>query len=346
MTAITTATGRYVWGDLFKSVPVTDDKGVPKLGKDGLPMVEFNCFVAFNKTDPAWLAFKRELKALDAAAFPQYHVLDPATGAQMVKPGVAFADKIDDGDGLNKKGEPRAAPGNGYAGCDVLRFTTQYAPTVFGWNGSAWAQIVDPAAIKLGDYIQVSGDTKANTGASPGMYRNFDKVALYGAGERVIPKSGGLSAAEAFKAPPSAPTVAAGVALAPPQAGVPVAPPAPAAPAAPPAPVAAGPVMTAKANGASYESLVAAGWTDALLVEHGMMAPPAIVTPPAAPAVPVGSYTAHLAPPPAPAAPAAPPAPVAAGPVMTAKANGASYESLVAAGWTDALLVEHGMMTA
>ena len=31
---------------------------------------------------------------------------------------------------------------------------------------------------------------------------------------------------------------------------------------------------------------------------------------------------------------------------MTAKAAGATYEAMIGAGWTDALLVQHGMMTA
>jgi hypothetical protein len=31
--------------------------------------------------------------------------------------------------------------------------------------------------------------------------------------------------------------------------------------------------MTALVNGATYEQMIAAGWTDALLVQHGMMLP-------------------------------------------------------------------------
>lgn len=50
------------------------------------------------------------------------------------------------------------------------------------------------------------------------------------------------------------------------------------APLAPPAPPAkpAGPVytMTAKANGVTREAYLAAGWTDELLIQHGMMLPP------------------------------------------------------------------------
>lgn len=65
-------------------------------------------------------------------------------------------------------------------------------------------------------------------------------------------------------------------------------------------------------------------------------------TPPPAP-----QQAAYTPPPPVPAAPPAPPAPPApAARIMTAAANGASYESMIAAGWTDALLLQHGMMIA
>jgi len=31
--------------------------------------------------------------------------------------------------------------------------------------------------------------------------------------------------------------------------------------------------MTAAANGATYDAMIAQGWTDALLIQHGMMLP-------------------------------------------------------------------------
>lgn len=115
--------------------------------------------------------------------------------------------------------------------------------------------------------------------------------------------------------------------------------------------------MLPAANGASYESLIAAGWTDATLVQHGMMqAPaPAVAAPPLAP---VGSVPTPAAPAPIVAAPpalpvtpnpailAVPAAPAAPARVMLPAANGATYEQLIAAGWTDAQLVQHGMMAA
>ena len=56
----------------------------------------------------------------------------------------------------------------------------------------------------------------------------------------------------------------------------------------------------------------------------------------------VGTAPVGVAPAPMMAPPAAPPAaPVR---TMTPKAAGATYEAMIAAGWTDALLIEHGMM--
>lgn len=70
-------------------------------------------------------------------------------------------------------------------------------------------------------------------------------------------------------------------------------------------------------------------------------AAPAFV-PPATPATPAAAAPAFVPP------PAAAPAPVVAAPVkqLTAKANGASYQSYIDAGWTDETLVEHGYMDA
>lgn len=64
---------------------------------------------------------------------------------------------------------------------------------------------------------------------------------------------------------------------------------------------------------------------------------PGYSAPPAAPAMPSA---------PVPPAPPAAPVPAAApAKVMTAKANGATYESFITNGWTDVMLVEHGYMT-
>lgn len=76
----------------------------------------------------------------------------------------------------------------------------------------------------------------------------------------------------------------------------------------------------------TYDAHRAAGWTDAQLHANGMVdAGPAAPVAPAAP-------------------PAAPPAPP--GRTMLPAAGGATYEAMIAAGWTDATLVAQGMMAA
>lgn len=81
--------------------------------------------------------------------------------------------------------------------------------------------------------------------------------------------------------------------------------------------------------------------------------PPAVGMAAPAPAVPgITANTPGVVPnagfmtvPGVPVAPAAPPAPAAPVRTMTALANGATYEAMLANGWTDALLIQHGYMT-
>ena len=166
--------------------------------------------------------------------------------------------------------------------------------------------------MKLGYFVQVYGNVDGNGDLQkPGVYLNHDVVSLQGYGPEIsfgpdiesigFGASGtvpGMSTAPVgMTAPPpvtaSAPVAPVNTAPPPPVQTVVV----PAAPAAikpvvnvaphppilmtpgvaPPPPVAAAPpprpahVMLPAANGATYEALIAAGWTDALLVQHGMM---------------------------------------------------------------------------
>ena len=90
------------------------------------------------------------------------------------------------------------------------------------------------------------------------------------------------------------------------------------------------------------------GFGQAPLPAGATTTPPAAFTPPAqfapvaaAPAPMPTPNPAFLQPP----VPGAPPvAPVAPARVMLPPAQGATYEAMIAAGWTDALLVAHGMM--
>lgn len=94
--------------------------------------------------------------------------------------------------------------------------------------------------------------------------------------------------------------------------------------------------MTAAAKGVPYESYIASGWDDATLIANGMMLPPAaapVAAPPPAGAAPPPPYTGFME------TPAGPPVRI-----MLPKAGGVPYDSYIAQGWTDAQLVQHGMM--
>lgn len=85
--------------------------------------------------------------------------------------------------------------------------------------------------------------------------------------------------------------------------------------------------MTALAGAYTREQYLQQGYTDDMLIAQGLMTKSA---PPPNPA-----FTA--VPPPPPAAPA--------GPRMTALANGATYDQMRGAGWSDDQLIAAGMMT-
>jgi hypothetical protein len=338
-TPYTSPTGRLVWGDPFTAQKVIDDiTKQPKRDAAGQEIYEYAFGVAYAKNDPLWPAFFKLLKDADRAAWPQYHDVNG-----QVLNGVKFADKITDGDGFNTKGKKRASPGNGYEGHWVVKYGSRFAPAIHFWDGRQWVQMTDPKMLKCGDYIQVNGTTASNNSQqSPGMYRNASMVALYRQGVEIVK---GPDANEAFGAPPPgtqppAPPSAPGPM---PQAGPPPAPAAP--PPTPPAPpVQSTPIMLASANGIPYEQWRAQGWTDEQLIAAGHMAAPVAVTPPAPPPAPAAAPPPPAAPPPAPAAP--PPTPPAPVRTMLPAAAGQTYEAMLSAGWTDALLIQHGMMAA
>ena len=151
-------------------------------------------------------------------------------------------------------------------------------------------------------------------------------------------------------------------------------PPPPPAPTAPPS---GGPVytMTASANGSTREAMLAIGWTDEALIAAGYMTvqAPAVAPPPPIGVVPPPPGTAHTqgaaassgAPLPpganggATQSPSNPPPPpyggyMAAGGTapppsvpqyrMTEAAQGQTREAMLGAGWSDAMLIQNGMM--
>lgn len=325
----TSPVGRLVQGDLDE--PQTKDaQGNPRVVKTGpnagQPNPQFFIAVAFAKTDPAWPAFWATLVQKAAEDFPNLFPGGPS--APCVHPQFAF--KVIDGDGLDSNGKSNATK-EGFAGHFVVRFASSYPPRLFyAGRYAPHEQIQEKHAIKRGYFVRVNGTVEGNANPQrPGIYVNLDMVELSAYGPEIV---SGPDATEAFSGGPGAlPQGASPTPLTPPAApGAPAAP-APLPPAAPPAPVA--------------PPLPAAG-----------LPVPASAAPPVQPyagymgnaALPPGPGAGGAAPPaasPAPLPVPAPSAPIASpSNVMFPAANGATYEAMIAAGWTDETLRAHGMM--
>lgn len=296
----TTPVGRLLMGSLYKPQD-KDADGKPLVIKSGpnagQPKVQFFFAVGIPKgAEQHWAQTEWGAKiwATGHAAFPK----------EAQSPH--FAWKIVDGDSQvpNKKGT-KPCERTGYPGHWVLSFTSGYAPKIYNEDGSK--MIVEPDAVKLGYYVQVNGDVDGNGSTqNPGIFLNHNMVALSAYGEEIV-------------VGPDATTVGFGQSPLP--AGAMATPPAGFNPQVPPA--AAAPMPT-----------------------PATMPTPAAMPPAAMPAPNPAFLQVPGAAPGVPAVPLAPP--VAAAPVrqMTAKAAGASYETFIAQGWTDALLVQHGYMVS
>lgn len=282
--AFTTPVGRAVGGDPYKMTQGKDSKtGLPKLKTDGSPMMSSYLALAIPKGDPAWPAFKAMCDGEATKAWPNGQAQHPQ-----------FASKIEDGDSTipNKKGK-RNCDREGFPGHWIVKLGSGFAPEVFVWLTAAEAtaqQRVAPGTaaidnwypsasgeVKIGDYVSVAGSIDSNKSAdSPGMYMNLNKIALERVGEAI---SVGVDAATAFgtrgpgNAAPAAstPTPAATTPPSPTAGGTDAPPPPHTTYMDPPAPP-TGPVLAAKANGASYQSFIDKGWTDDTLRQHGYLA--------------------------------------------------------------------------
>lgn len=298
----TSPIGRLVQGDAFEMQTKDADGNlrVYKSGPDiGKPNPQLFMALAFAKNDPAWPAFERIILGAAAASWPTFF---PA-GALL--PGVKFATKIVDGDGYDTKGKANATK-EGHAGHWVVRFTSGYAAKAYrqtnpGVTPPVYVELQptdkdengQPVA-KRGYYYRIAGSIKSNASQQqPGMHVNIGLIELVGRGPEIV---SGPDAATAFGGqavvalPPGAQPLGAGLALPGAPAAAPPLPPgpvtalaAPVAPIAPPpvqpppydgyraAAAPAGPVMLPAAQGATYEAMLTAGWTDATLIQHGMM---------------------------------------------------------------------------
>lgn len=302
---LTTPVGRIVGGSIYEP-NTTDAEGKPlvyKTGPDmGKPRVDYYIAVAVPKGgEKHWAetSWGQKIWAFGHQAFPQ------------VAQSPTFAWKITDGDSTipNRKGR-RPCDQVGHAGHWILKFSGGYAPTVWIQENGKFVQVTTPGYVKPGYFVEMQFNVKSNGSSSqPGIHLNHVQLCFRGYGTEITfgpdVESAGFGAAPlpagatmtppasaaplpaapavpgvpaAPVAPPSAPPAAPAVPVTPnPQfAGIPAVPgvPLPSAPPAPPAAPPAAPArqMTALAT-ASYQDYISAGWTDALLIAHGMMTP-------------------------------------------------------------------------
>ena len=280
-TNFTTPVGRMVMGSLYKP-QTTDAEGKPLTIKSGpnagQAKVQYFFALAIPKTgEQHWsqTPWGASIWKVGHEAFPQGQADAPS-----------FAWKIVDGDSAvpNRTGK-KPCDREGYPGNWVLSFSSGFAPKIYNKDGTA--PIIEPDAVKLGYFIQVNGDVEGNGSAQqPGVYLNHSMVALsaYGpeisigpdastAGFGTAPlPAGAMATPPASFAPPVTPASFTPPVPAPSAPVAPMIPPNPAFLAVPPTPPAPAHVMLVPAGGATYEQMIAAGWTDALLVANGMMA--------------------------------------------------------------------------
>jgi hypothetical protein len=289
-----TPVGRLVQGSLYEPT-TTDAEGNPLTVKNGpnagQPRVEYFFSLAIRKgTEQHWMHTEWGAKIYQTAqqAFPNGQAQSPA-----------FAWKVTDGDSQvpNRKGR-KPCDREGFAGHWVLSFKAGFAPQTFSKVTGQLIELPQKDAINLGDYIQVYGSISGNNSQQqPGIFLNHKFVALMGYGERIISGPDPESVGFGGPLPPGAspvplagigvniadtnvPLVAAVPSIQPVTPQQPVPPPypqiltPPAVPAMPPiTPPQPVRKLTAKAAGFTYEQLVAEGWNDQLLIQHGYMEP-------------------------------------------------------------------------
>ena len=320
---ITTPVGRLVGGSLYEP-ETTDYDGKPLVGKDKVtPRQNFSFGVAIPKTPGQHWAnepWGAPIWALAHRAFPNGETQHPA-----------FAWKITDGDSqIPNKRNRKPCEREGFPGHWVMWFSGGFAPKIYNADGSQ--QILEKDAIKPGYYVQVFGNVTDNKPSqSPGIYINHVYVALsaYGPEISIGPDVSAAGFGQNVALPP-------GASATPPAGSF-----APAAPAVPGAPAAPAGYPVPPAAPAGYPAPPAAYAPPPAAPVAG--APAGYPVPPVAPVV-VPPNPAILNVPAVPAVPVAPAAPVAPVRQLTAAANGATYEQLIASGWNDAMLIANGLM--
>jgi hypothetical protein len=198
-----------------------------------------------------------------------------------------FAWKIIDGDSTEQSTKGyRWCDKQGYAGHWILNISSAFPVSI--WNETADYQLNEKDLIQPGDYIEACIVVKGNgsMNVNSGIYLNHKAVCFIGHGERIVlvsdPKTLGLGKAkmptDAFLPNKTDETITHAQSvekmdLMPKREVVPhetiLMPPKPTSP--PKAPQQQLHRMTEKAKGYSYEDMIANGWSDTQLIEHGMM---------------------------------------------------------------------------
>lgn len=319
---ITSPVGRIVMGSLYDP-STTDAEGKPLVVKTGpnagQPRVNYFFALAIPKgaeTHWAHTPWGQQIWNVGNQAFPN--------AAQ----SPAFAWKIEDGDSQipNKKGR-KPCENEGWKGHWVLKFSGGFAPKVYQQEGAGYVQVMQKDFCKPGYFVEVAGSVDGNGSQSqPGVYINHSMVCFRAYGPEI--SFGPDVASAGFGAAP----LPAGASMTPPAGAIPM-PQAPQMPGVPGAPLA--PVNVAYAQPAGVPQVPG--------VPAGSYATPVSPSSPI-PVMPAPGFVQM--PPPAPAPMAPPPAPAIPVRQMTAAAQGVTYEAYVAAGWSDAQLVQNGLMLA
>ena len=343
---ITSPVGRIVMGSLYDP-STTDAEGKPLVVKTGpnagQPRVNYFFALAIPKgAEPHWAhtPWGQQIWNVGNQAFPN--------AAQ----SPAFAWKIEDGDSQipNKKGR-KPCDNEGWRGHWILKFSGGFAPKVYQQEGAGYVQVMQKSFCKPGYFVEVAFSVEGNGSQSqPGVYLNHSMVCFRAYGQEIT--FGPDVASAGFGAAP----LPAGASMTPPAGAIPM-PQAPAAaPALPGAPAGYAPppvpgMMPQAPAAAPAGYAPPPGLPQVPGVAPTPLAPAGSVPMPYAPApgapapIPVTPNPGFVqVPPPAPMAP--PPAPAAPVRQMTAAAQGIPYESYIQQGWTDAMLVQNGLMLA
>ena len=349
---ITSPVGRIVMGSLYDP-STTDAEGKPLVVKTGpnagQPRVNYFFALAIPKQgEPHWAhtPWGQKIWSVGNQAFP--------TAAQ----SPAFAWKIEDGDSQipNKRGR-KPCDNEGWPGHWILKFSGGFAPKIYQQEGAGYVQIMQKDFVKPGFFVEVAFGVEGNGSQSqPGVYLNHSMVCFRAYGQEIV-FGPDVNAAGFGQSP-----LPAGASMTPPAGAIPM-PQAPAAvpsvpgvpvpgqalgyapaPAAMPAPTAYAPPAVPGAPGVANGLPQVPGVAPLPLPPAGSVPMPSAPVPGAPAPIPVTPNPGFVqVPPPAPVLMAPPAAPVRQ---MTPAAQGIPYESYVAQGWTDAQLVQNGLMLA